>query len=176
MASFKAQNSPPPKIAEAKYVPTRPKPQKKQPTPEPEPETEPEPDSEPESTTPPAEGTDWEHISDWLRRFSQGLVGAFLIFHIFVEYFFTYVPAYGISMLPTVNMYGDFVWISKMYRRGRGIEVGDLVSFKSPVVVGEDAIKRVVGMEGDFVLVNTPGNSDAMIQVRLVDAKNVERY
>lgn len=43
--------------------------------------------------------------------------------------------------------------------------MGDLVSFKHPVNLGEYAVKRVVGMQGDFVLMNTPNKSEAMIQV-----------
>lgn len=55
---------------------------------------------------------------------------------------------------------------SKWYRRGRGIGVGDVVTFDSVIEPGERVIKRVIGMEGDYVLMDTPGSgSDAMIQV-----------
>lgn len=69
-------------------------------------------------------------------------------------------------MMPTILSFGDWVWISKYYRRGRGVVAGDLVSFTSPIRDGEAAIKRVIGLPGDFVLMDTPGKSDAMIQVR----------
>lgn len=92
---------------------------------------------------------------------------AFLSLHIFVEYFYLYSGSYGISMMPNLNPSGDWLFISKYYRRGRGIEVGDLVSFRHPVKEGDYAVKRVMGLEGDFVLMNTPGKSDAMIQVGL---------
>ena len=72
---------------------------------------------------------------------------------------------YGISMLPTISSFGDWVFVSKWYRRGRGIQVGDIVSFKHPIRLGEYAVKRVIGMQGDFVLMNTPNRSEAMIQV-----------
>ncbi|KAI5362514.1 putative peptidase S26A, signal peptidase I, lexA/Signal peptidase-like superfamily [Septoria linicola] len=68
-------------------------------------------------------------------------------------------------MVPTIESYGEWIWISKYYRRGRGVQIGDLVSFKSPIVAGEQAVKRVVGLPGDFVLMDTPGKSDTMIQV-----------
>lgn len=68
-------------------------------------------------------------------------------------------------MLPTIQSFGDYVLISKYYRRGRGVQVGDIVSFRHPVREGEFAMKRVIGMQGDFVLMNTPDRSDAMIQV-----------
>lgn len=56
--------------------------------------------------------------------------------------------------------------ISNKYRRGRGVKVGDVISFKHPVNVGESAVKRVLAIEGDFVLMNTPGNSETMLQVQ----------
>ena len=71
-------------------------------------------------------------------------------------------------MLPTLASSGTSVVISKWYRRGRGVEVGDMVSFKHPIDPESSAIKRVVGMPGDFVLRDTPGKGDGtMIQVRL---------
>lgn len=88
--------------------------------------------------------------------------------HVFVTYFYEFEPTYGISMLPTLASFGDWVWISKYYRRGRGVKAGDIVSFKHPVRTGERAVKRVLAMEGDFVLMNTPGKSEAMIQVMTI--------
>lgn len=69
-------------------------------------------------------------------------------------------------MLPTIEVMGDHVLISKQYRRGRGIEVGDVIGFNSVYEPGETVIKRVLGMPGDYVLRDTPGSaSTAMIQV-----------
>lgn len=68
--------------------------------------------------------------------------------------------------MPTMNSYGDHVLISKLYRRGKGVGVGDVVSFDSPVEPGLHAIKRVVGMEGDWVCRDTPGvGKGTVIQV-----------
>lgn len=70
-------------------------------------------------------------------------------------------------MLPTLASSGTSVVISKYYRHGRKVQVGDMVSFKHPVHEDWRAIKRVVGMPGDFVLRDTPGKGDgSMIQVR----------
>ncbi|KAF1824457.1 LexA/Signal peptidase, partial [Dissoconium aciculare CBS 342.82] len=85
--------------------------------------------------------------------------------HIFFHYCFEGDFAYGISMLPTLSAFGNYVIINKSYRRGRGVEVGDIVSFKHPVREGEYAVKRVLGLEGDFVLMYTPGANDTMLQV-----------
>lgn len=44
--------------------------------------------------------------------------------------------------------------------------MGDLVLFKHPYVVGVEAIKRVVGMPGDFVMRDVhEGGSQIMLQV-----------
>ncbi|KAI9698741.1 MAG: hypothetical protein M1836_003851 [Candelina mexicana] len=66
-------------------------------------------------------------------------------------------------MLPTLAAYGDGVMISKFYRRGRGIEVGDIVSVKHPLFLGQGVIKRVLGMPGDFVLKDTPGKGEGIM-------------
>ena len=70
-------------------------------------------------------------------------------------------------MLPTIAVKGDRVWVNKSYRRGKGIEVGDLVNVKHPMFPGEGAIKRVLGMPGDFVVRDTPNGTggQSMIQV-----------
>ncbi|KAL9612369.1 MAG: hypothetical protein Q9167_003009 [Letrouitia subvulpina] len=54
-------------------------------------------------------------------------------------------------MLPTIHTTGDCVLVSGKYRRGKGIKVGDLVDFKSPLEEGVACVKRVVGMPGDIV-------------------------
>lgn len=68
-------------------------------------------------------------------------------------------------MLPTFHVTGDTVLISRLYRGGKGIVPGDIVSFDSVVEPGEKVIKRVVGLEGDYVLRDTPGESSIMVQV-----------
>ena len=55
-------------------------------------------------------------------------------------------------VLPTISIAGDSVLISKHYRRGRGIAVGDMVSVRHPIMPAEGAIKRVLGLPGDFVV------------------------
>lgn len=69
-------------------------------------------------------------------------------------------------MLPTFEVEGDWLVISKAYRRGRNVKVGDIVQFDSVVHTGDHVIKRVVGLEGDFVMRDTPGSrSESMLQV-----------
>ena len=91
--------------------------------------------------------------------------------HLFITYGYSTAPAFGVSMVPTIYSSGEFLVTSKKYRRGRGVQVGDLVSFKNPVMteLQERAVKRVIGMPGDFVLRDTPGagiyGQEAMLQV-----------
>ena len=98
-------------------------------------------------------------------QFLKYAIGITLGTHVFVEYFFSLSQAEGISMNPTMNATGDFLLLSKRYRRGRGIEVGDMVSYKHPIEQDIYGVKRVVGMPGDFVLRDSPGTSGVMIQV-----------
>lgn len=67
----------------------------------------------------------------------------------------------GPSMMPTLAVRGDCVLVAKRYRRGRGVRVGDVVQIKHPVPEyrGHGAVKRIVGMEGDFVLRGMPAGS-----------------
>ncbi len=94
----------------------------------------------------------------------------FLTGHIVTEYVVSYGTCDGISMLPTINSFGDAVLISKYYRRGRGVKVGDIISYTHPIIPEIKGLKRIVGMEGDFVLRDTPGlgldeSEEKMLQV-----------
>jgi len=76
----------------------------------------------------------------------------------------------GPSMLPTLSVNGDAVLLSRYHRRGRGVKVGDLVTFRHPLEPEEGALKRVVGMPGDFVCTGQrvrgrEGEEGGMIQV-----------
>ncbi|TKA23214.1 hypothetical protein B0A50_07607 [Salinomyces thailandicus] len=93
------------------------------------------------------------------------LLAAILSLHIFMEYFYTFISAWGISMLPTIASSGDWLLISKYYRRGRELGVGDVVSYKLPLRPGEAGVKRILGMPGDFVLAESPSKSGSMIRV-----------
>ncbi len=69
-------------------------------------------------------------------------------------------------MLPTMTVHGEVVYTSKRYARGNGIEFGDLVEFKHPMVPAAAVVKRVMGLPGDFVREDGGlGTGDRMIQV-----------
>lgn len=88
--------------------------------------------------------------------------------HLGFTYFYSWSPVSGPSMLPFWEIWGNGAIVAHQYRRGRGIEVGDLVSFKVPTS-NNPAIKRVAGLSGDYVLVHSPDKGrDEMIQVCVV--------
>ncbi|POS86743.1 hypothetical protein EPUL_000791 [Erysiphe pulchra] len=72
-------------------------------------------------------------------------------------------------MLPTLQVLGDNVLIARSYRRGRGIQVGDVVSFASVIKPGERVIKRVIGLPGDWVLRDTPLGSSKSMMIQVPD-------
>lgn len=87
--------------------------------------------------------------------------------HLITEYVYNIHPTQGPSMLPTLSVTGDNVLISKRYRRGRGIKVGDVVEIRHPVpeYPRHGAVKRVIGLGGDFVLRSSPpGRPTAIIE------------
>ena len=82
-------------------------------------------------------------------------------------------------MLPTLAATTDWTVTSRFYRYGRGIRVGDVVSFDHPLLPNQSAAKRVLGMPGDFVLRDTPregrgGGLDIGDRVEIVDGREVE--
>ncbi|KAF1983126.1 LexA/Signal peptidase [Aulographum hederae CBS 113979] len=86
--------------------------------------------------------------------------------HTIFSYGYSIKPTMGVSMLPILDHNLSVVVISKRSRRGRDVLVGDVVSFHNPVMVGQRAVKRVVGMPGDFVLRDTPEKGEGvMLQV-----------
>ncbi|KAI0108654.1 LexA/Signal peptidase [Nemania sp. FL0031] len=76
--------------------------------------------------------------------------------HVLWVYGVSFTPGLGPSMLPTIEIYNDWFVTDKRYRRGRGVRVGDCVVFSIPIFPGEEGVKRVTGMPGDYVLRNTP--------------------
>ncbi|KAF2867704.1 peptidase S24/S26A/S26B/S26C, partial [Massariosphaeria phaeospora] len=80
-------------------------------------------------------------------------------YHLCGTYFFSIAKTDGISMLPTIpHSYRSRPRILKAswYRRGRGIHVGDVVTYTHPLMPQAQGCKRVIGMPGDFVALRTP--------------------
>jgi inner membrane protease subunit 1 len=107
-----------------------------------------------------------DHYAGHPWRLASAMIRVIFIAHVTVEYGISLSPTEGASMLPTFEVVGDWVLSSKRFRRGKGIQVGDIIQFDSVAKPGESVIKRVIGLEGDYVLRDTPGTkSDSMIQV-----------
>ena len=86
--------------------------------------------------------------------------------HYLFNHQYSFGWGYGPSMLPTFLVDGDIIIFDKHHRRGRDVRVGDCVSYHIPVSPDEDGVKRIIGMPGDYVLMNSPGaTSDRMLQV-----------
>ena len=91
------------------------------------------------------------------------LFWGFLTTHLILEHIASIRVCHGPSMLPTLNLTGDAVLILRWYRRGHAVKPGDLVSFVHPMHRHERAIKRVIGMPGDWVLRDTPGQGEGVL-------------
>jgi inner membrane protease subunit 1 len=100
-------------------------------------------------------------------RFTVRALQGCLFTHLFWEHFYSVGSTVGASMLPTMNILGDYIVISKLHIRGRGVEVGDMVSYLHPVHAGpgERVVKRIIGMPGDFVVADPVGAPGKMVQV-----------
>ena len=101
--------------------------------------------------------------------FGDTVVAVNIIFigHFLTTHVGSFALTAGPSMLPTINAQGVWVYIDKTFRRGRGIQLGDVVDFQHPMVQGVGVMKRVMGMPGDFVVKDGgEGSGKMMIQVR----------
>ncbi len=77
-------------------------------------------------------------------------------------------------MLPTINVQKVWIGIDNRFSRGRGVKVGDVVDFHNPMARGHGAVKRVMGMPGDFVVKDGgEGRGKMMIQVRCLGPKGL---
>ncbi|KAI0405292.1 LexA/Signal peptidase [Xylaria palmicola] len=79
--------------------------------------------------------------------------------HVVMAYGVSISAGTGPSMLPTFLVTNEWSVTDKRYRRGRGVQVGDCVAYSIPVEPGQDGLKRVMGMPGDYVLLSSPPSS-----------------
>jgi len=106
------------------------------------------------------------HYASHPVRMTVGLGKALAAAHVFWMYAYATGSAVGPSMLPTFEVVGHSFVISRWHRFGRGVQVGDLVVYTIPSAPDAEGLKRVIGMPGDYVLLNSPDSvSDEMMQV-----------
>ena len=102
-------------------------------------------------------------------RLTLSVFKAIAAWHVITRYVVTSTSVEGASMLPTVDIMGQWVVVSSLHRHGRGVKVGDLVTYDIPVSRETCGLKRVIGMPGDYVALQAPmapkGVGDDMMQV-----------
>lgn len=74
--------------------------------------------------------------------------------HVLQSHFYEFTETRGESMLPTLAASGDFVYTSKSYKLGRGVEIGDCIVALKPTDPDQRVCKRVTGMPGDIILID----------------------
>ncbi|KAJ2663716.1 hypothetical protein IWW48_001197 [Coemansia sp. RSA 1200] len=74
--------------------------------------------------------------------------------HTFIDYVGEAAPSMGPSMAPTLNIIGDLLLIERLPGWRDRINVGEIVSFVSPISPEKRACKRVLGMPGDVICVD----------------------
>lgn len=77
-------------------------------------------------------------------------------------------------MVPTIPAHyrsTPRILYSTLHRRGRGIKVGDVITYTHPMFPNTHGCKRVIGMPGDFVSVVTPGRGDEDTEAIDVEGK-----
>lgn len=58
----------------------------------------------------------------------------------------------GPSMYPTIASGLSYTIYSRRHKRGRNIQIGDVILFENPIFLRGKACKRVIGMPGDYVV------------------------
>lgn len=83
-----------------------------------------------------------------------GIVAAAFVIAMLVQAFlFKPFTVHQVSMRPTLED-GDRILLNRLTYNFRDPEAGDVIVFHSPVVEGEDLVKRVVAVAGDTVSVH----------------------
>jgi signal peptidase I len=81
------------------------------------------------------------------------------------------------SMEPTL-MVGDRVIINKLSYKLGSIERGDIVGFHSTIEEDKDLVKRVIGIEGDEIMLTGDGNifvnSEKMMENYIMSGQSIE--
>jgi len=98
----------------------------------------------------------WVKLSKVSSSFLSGIVLGLPIYITVNDYFFSIARVEGASMQPTLNppckkKQSDFVFIDRWHTTPKDIHPGDIVALSSPTNQHVSFIKRVVGVEGDFL-------------------------
>ncbi|KAJ1996799.1 hypothetical protein H4R26_006059, partial [Coemansia thaxteri] len=92
-------------------------------------------------------------------------VPAACFLHTVIDYAGEIAPAFGPSMLPTLNMNGDVLLIERLPGWRSRLRVGDMVAFTTPHNPGRRAVKRLLAVGGDTVCVDPTKDVLSFVQV-----------
>ncbi|KAH6850845.1 peptidase S24/S26A/S26B/S26C [Chaetomium sp. MPI-CAGE-AT-0009] len=115
------------------------------------------------TTTPPNPANHGRRVPSWVGHPARVIITTLkfvALTHLIWEYVISMAPASGPSMLPTFEVLGEWLLVSKLHRFGRGVSVGDVVAYNIPIN-DEVGVKRVLGLPGDYVLMDTPPDDGA---------------
>lgn len=80
--------------------------------------------------------------------------------HLLQEFTVEFSETRGESMLPTLAQKHDYVCTNKLYRLGRGLDMGDCIVAMKPTDPFHRVCKRITGMPGDVVLIDPLSSSE----------------
>ncbi|EPS42395.1 hypothetical protein H072_3549 [Dactylellina haptotyla CBS 200.50] len=123
----------------------------------PTPSTQPQPQPQSTNSSPPPEDDTpwWLRGPRWRRVIGTTIIAIkFLaLCHLITTKVILVSLSEGPSMLPTLPTSGSII-VSRLNSRGRGIKVGDLIAAHRPDDMDVMFLKRVIGMPGDYVVVD----------------------
>lgn len=94
-----------------------------------------------------------------IRRIGSLSIRSIAFIHLFTSTFFEISQTEGASMLPTVQMSGDFCIVDKRFKNGNGVNIGDVIVASKPTQPDNWVCKRITGMPGDIVIIDPSRNS-----------------
>lgn len=85
--------------------------------------------------------------------------------HLIHHHIYEVSETFGESMLPTLNYAGDFVHANKFCQKGRFCHAGDVIIAAKPTDPPQRVCKRIIGMPGDYVVVDPMVDPNSLIKV-----------
>lgn len=96
-------------------------------------------------------------VNKWLST-TATTVKCLALLHIIHTRFYEFTETRGESMIPTLSPTRDYVHVSKQYKYGKGVKMGDCIVLRKPHESNRRVCKRITGMPGDIILVDPTSN------------------
>ncbi|KAI8892481.1 peptidase S24/S26A/S26B/S26C [Globomyces pollinis-pini] len=90
-------------------------------------------------------------LTTYGERYWKKVVFGFSSAYLLTSHVGLFTSSEGPSMLPTINIMGDFFYLDRLFWRRKPLELGHLVVFISPVNPNRVVVKRLIGLPGDTV-------------------------